>query len=236
MTRLATIALALIACAAIAAPHHLVVARKNVAAGGGDSPGTTDLVAWYDFDDATDSHASYDLTETGTPTYGSGIATIESGEQLVNTTVDNNWGTTDADRTWVIRYRANTGALNGQYPFKMQSPYTFCRYYETGGGTEYKISNVNVASGDNQSEGPWYLAITRYNATTDNVDVLVNDAAPTTSTGNGVHAYTGGNLILPDPVGALFSYDFFALYDRRLTDAECTWLYNSGSTREYTDL
>ena len=29
---------------------------------------------------------------------------------------------------------------------------------------------------------------------------------------------------------------FFALYDRRLTDAECTWLYNSGSTREYTDL
>jgi len=215
-----------------------VLARKNAGGGGGggDSPGTTSLVAWWDFDNTNDSHSTYNLIETGTPAYSSGVGTSSSGNYWTHPTVDNNWHTTDADCTYVVRYRGDSGAVNGQYVFAIQSNRNQIRWYETTGGTMYEISNVNIVSGDNQTEGTWYLAIVRYNSTTDDADVLVNDAAPTTSTGNGVHDYSGGDLKVPDPGGSPFSYDFLAFYNRRLTDAECTWLYNSGATRVYGDL
>ena len=73
MTRLATIALALLACAAIAAPHHMVVARKNVAVGAEayifeedfDLPGYEN--AWDETNDAEDGvYVVSDQYVTGT--------------------------------------------------------------------------------------------------------------------------------------------------------------------------
>jgi hypothetical protein len=208
---------------------------EAAAAGGGDSPGTTSLVAWYDFDDTNDAHASYDLAETGTVTYDSGVATIGASGQLQNSAVDNNWGQSDADRTFAIRFQGDAGAANGYYPFYMNDGRVSVRWYETGGAL-VRMNNVSLNIGDNFVEDTWYLVIARYNATTDDMDVLVNGAAPTVSTTNMVHSTTGGNLRLPDTGGQPFSYDFLLFYDRRLSDAECEWLYNDGATRVYSDL
>ena len=88
MTRLATIALALIACAAIAAPHHAVVARKNVAVGAEalheetfDTASGYDLSDWEEVGDPDPDH-------TGTVLEGTQSLELDGNDRAAFTNVN----------------------------------------------------------------------------------------------------------------------------------------------------
>ena len=125
--RLLIFILCLIPSIAIGGQFDAVVQQYN-AAGGATGLSKTSLVAWYDFGDATDAHASYDLTEDNSPSYTSGppnygSATAASSQQwhtTATTGMTSVWAPdTATDITLVIRFKIGASVTNGNYVFKI---------------------------------------------------------------------------------------------------------------------
>jgi len=205
--------------------------------GGGGGIGTTGLVAWFDFADATDSHGSYDLTEVGTPTYTPGTPNYGTG---TNEGVDK-WDTSVnsldeqichsyVDQAFALRFRPVSGDVdNGDYALQGNFSRFRVRYLTSTATVELMDIVVSTAA---MSAGTWYTVVGSYDSATSTLTVWLN-GTQYSNTGTPLAGSTG-TISLPLDGG--FDVDFFATWQRELTSVEADWIYNSGSTRSYSDL
>jgi len=119
------------------------IRRKHHQGGGGPLEDIkTSLQAWYDFDDATDSHNSYDLGETGTPTYGD-PATLDSSNTCnlpsgLVTVLD-----AASEITMLIMVQTDAAQTSGDYFFRGQQSRTEIRYLETAAGLACSMYTID---------------------------------------------------------------------------------------------
>ena len=85
-----------------------------------------------------------------------------------------------------------------------------------------------------------YQIIARVNATTKTISITVNDGTPNTNTYSANVDDTGAGFYIGSNGGTANYWDGLIqrtrFWKKELTDAEVTWLYNSGSGRSYADI
>lgn len=209
------------------------ISRPASGGGGGTSPGTANLLAWFDYNNnAEDATANnYDCTATGvsyttgTPNY----VTVGSGNRLYNvTTLRNTFDGSAQDWAFVIRWRAETGATSNQKPLaggRFNVTYNTTLNLAT-------IGSVSRNTGVAGSIGPWYTVVASWNNATTTLSVSCNGETLLTQTGT--RENVTATIYIADQLP--FSVDFVAFYGKQLTQDNVTWLYNSGGTRSYSDL
>lgn len=232
------------------------VGQLNVAtaAGGGTSPTTNNLMAWYDFDNTgnagtNDSHTvgPYNLIETNSPSYltdGSityGEADNQGATHLLWWTddLDNVWHDTERDTSFVIRFRPRATIASGQWPLHGNNGQSGIRYDTTSGNDfrgriaqQYMDSTNEVAT-----LGVWYNMVCTFEAAGNNYKFYVNGtlegSTNATPAFNAFFIKIGGS-----GTGAACDadIDYAGFFNEELSADEVTWLYNSGSTRTYSDL
>ena len=239
MKRLVIPSLLLAALASWAAnPHLAVVARKNVAAGGFDKTG---LVAWWDFDNANDSHDAgpYNLTETGgAPTYtnGYGVGVSASSKYWINASVGSVVNTgTNADHTIVMRWRVKSSYVSNRTAFHSLGGRGLVRKGDAGtsGVWNYRVNNI-FKTGSTNPNGAWMLSIFGWNASTQEVEVYEDNGS--LQNGTGTPNWGNAEARFCDTAGTDVDIDFAAGFSRLLTAGERTTLYNGGATITYGDL
>ena len=238
MTRLATIALALIACAAIAAPHHLVVARKNVAAGGWAGPPVSQITAWYDFADATDSDGTYDLTEINSPSYTNesgttvGIGDVTGPISWRQEALDDNWGAVDTNLWVVVRFRPRTGIGHGSFALNINNGR--CSFeYRTSSFGHYSIATSTQVeiTGAGLTLDVWHTILMQYDEAGDASHYYLDTTAtPTVSQDPVTESFATGRLEIGQTE---VDVDFAVFGVGLLTADERAALYNAGATLTY---
>lgn len=215
------------------------------AAGGGASPGTTNLLAWYDFADAVDAHAAYDLTEAnspgytgGSPTYGtSGNGTAAHWTQSA---LDDDFGDVDGDWCIVMRFRPLTGIASADSAFTGNTTRTKIEINTTALGIRGNVGTTNLTDSAvvPAIDGTvWYLVVLCRSTSANESRISVNGATYVTESTADNH--TTGTFFFGANSGTdaePCDIDYAAFYSRTLTQDEVTWLYNSGGTRTYSDL
>ena len=203
----------------------------------------TSLVAWYDFGDATDAHASYDLTEVGSPSYTSGTPNYGTSVQSTgaqwnspaSTGIISAWGGAAVDCTFGIRFKTGASVSSGDYILKHPN-IRFAVRSLTGGSTVFINSASSHNTGYTFTSGTWYSLVAVRDATTGNVQVYINNNdTGYTKCSNGwndaVITFGGAASAAED-----IDIDYMFFYNRELTSDEVAWIYNSGGTRTYADL
>ena len=232
------------------------VARKSV---GSDSPGTTNLVSWYDITESSgtistisDDYSTNDLTTSGSP---SGGTTGKWG-----TTIDWNGSThyasstsTSFDITGAITLGAwiNLGTTSDEkiftkYTYNLnQRGYTFA--IQSDKVVLYCSPNgynplTGVTGATTISSSTWTFVVGVFNPSTEMLVYVngVEDASNTTSIPASIFN-SNADLLLGSANGGIDGWidglvQSAFIYDRVLTADEITWLYNSGSGRQYADL
>mgnify|MGYP002351042139 CR=1 FL=1 len=204
----------------------------------------TSLVAWYDFGDATDAHASYDLTEDNSPSYTSGppnygSATAASSQQwhtTATTGMTSVWAPdTATDITLVIRFKIGASVTNGNYVFNTIDTRYALRHLTSTGCTAY-LNNVSPQTSTVLATGTWYLLIAQMDAATHTTHVWINNSDQSSTSGSASASVTA--LYLGGISGGAedVDIDYAGFFNRLLTSDERTWLYNSGGTRTYAEL
>lgn len=222
----------------------LLVASGNGPNGGGGGDLAdikTNMLAWYDFDDATDSHGSYDATETGTPTYASGHMTGDGSNYLTfpstlyNPTQPGDWATpVTADATIAFFY-SSQGASNGQRVIREGTNATGWRYMTTE-APNAEVHNVGLtAGGSGQTDTTIYMGTIRVTGDAGSsyvVERIIDGAKLDQATGTA--APLGGQL--QTPYDGSFRIYWMGFWDRKLTDTEITALHTEAETLAYVDL
>lgn len=162
---------------------------------------------------------------------------------------------TDGDKTWVVWVQLEslvTGAIvskwnsgGNQREFYIEyntTSSTFrCNVSSDGGaGTVTTVSATHFGAA--AADGTWYMVSCRHDATANEVTIDVNEDADTPITAahnsgvfNGTAAFRLGSLA-SDSLYFDGLIDEVGFWTRELTDAEITWLYNSGNGRSYADI
>lgn len=226
--------------------HSRIIARRNVAAGGGTSPSTTNLLAWYDFADATDADgATYNLTEANSPAYTGGSPTYgTSGNgtaaHWTQSALDDDFGDVDGDWCIVMRFRPLTGIASADSAFTGNTARTKIEINTTALGIRGNVGTTNLTDSAvvPAIDGTvWYLVVLCRSTTANESRISVNGATYVTeatadnhTTGTFFFGANSGTDAEPCDI------DYAAFYSRTLTQDEVTWLYNSGGTRAYSDL
>jgi hypothetical protein len=228
--------------------YHSVVARKKAAAGGGGgtSPGTTNLVAWYDFNDSggngeVDSHSTYNLTENNTPTYQSASSPEYGTSATTNvnwsqTSLDDNWANTAGDYWYVLRFQALSGIGNNDPIFISNSSRMRLRWSPTGGVFRFDIANIGLNVAITHTEGVWYHVIGQIDDSAGEIKAFINES--TTGTTTDTDGYLTGTVTIGGSggTGVPARFDYMGFFTGLPTADNITWLYNSGGTRVYGDL
>ena len=206
-----------------------VIARKNA---GGGAPSTTSLLAYYDFYDATDSQASFTLTEVNTPTYlsGYGISTDATDDLWTQSTIDSSWGNTDADFSGVIRFRGYGSIANGNYVFAINANRNYLRWITGANGLTMEVADNVLLSTIVPSTGVWYVIYFEWNSSTGESKMIVNSTSVTPV--SGVGSFTAGDLVLGgqnSTTGSDVEISYFALYNRNLDQSEYEWFTENPS-------
>ena len=203
----------------------------------------TSLVAWYDFGDATDAHASYDLTEVGSPSYTRGTPNYGTSVQSTgaqwnspaSTGIISAWGGAAVDCTFGIRFKTGASVSSGDYILKHPN-IRFAVRSLTGGSTVFINSASSHDTGYTFTSGTWYSLVAVRDATTGNVQVYINnnDTGYTVCSNgwNDAVVTFGGAASAAEDI----DIDYMFFYNRELTSDEVAWIYNSGGTRTYADL
>lgn len=213
------------------------------------------LVAYWELEEASgtrvDSHASYDLTDSGSPTNATGIQgngvdlELSSSQYLYvadpfhisdNLSISS-WikaeSFTNSDNRWICKWynqneyilRLNAGKVNV--------------LMSCSGGT------VQVTGASSLYTSTWYHIVVTYNST-DGLKVYVNNGSPLTASANG----TINNSVEPFTIGVARSdggaistgtlfdgiVDEVGVWDRTLTADDVAELYNSGAGMSYADI
>lgn len=242
-------------------PLWVTLSGESQASSGPTSPGTTNLLAWYDLDNnGTDASGNArNLSTQGSPTYTT--AHIGTHSLLIDAT--NEW-LFRTDEAWMT---PGSGGL------------TVCAWVRPTDSTPAGGSTVGVVShyGNLAAERSWYLGILstgypRFTVSSDGTTlvgasgtVILPDATwsfivGTWEPSTAVKIYYNGSLATTNTTSvpaalvnsttnlrvgsyndestnsALGNHDGIAIYGRVLTADEIAWLYNSGSGRAYSDL
>lgn len=234
------------------------------AGGGGGGPTgqyLASLMGYWSADEASgnllDSHFSNHLTETsGTIASTTGRVSnardFELGDSEEFVLTDNAdvsmcdcdfsiafWVKLETDTTVQAFVSKYTGAnLEYQVYYDGAGTNTFKAYISSGAS----FANLTLVNEGNiyTADGNWRFIVVRHDATANTWDIGIDgDTTPTsTSYSSGAWDSTsalhiGSNIDLQYVDGLM---DEVAIWKRKLTTAEVTWLYNSGSGRSYADL
>lgn len=204
------------------------------------------MVAYYDIEDATDSHSTLDLTTVGTFSYsaalnGNGAAfnTVDdrltyAGNMSLDWTADYSWSWftyKPTGTTWNNYHMDHNTTTNGNRRVLFTWGTNSCIIY-TGGFTGGNTMTVGSLSLDT-----WYHWVLV--KTGSNWELFKNDVSVATST-SGTSTYTNnkfaiGGSIDPD-AGSICTIDMVGLWNKALSSAEITELYNSGAGMSYADI
>lgn len=219
-----------------------VIARKNVAAGGGVSPGTSMWNGWYDFNNTTpgdgrlDATAnSYDLTSTATPTYvTTGPEYVVYGETAYDSSsaLGGVWCASDGDWTAVARFKG-AGINDKVFSNTARHAMTWGSGVITtriGAGVTVSYTHANTYS------GVWVTAIAQHDTSANETRIyFLNEngtAADATVTGD----WNTGTMNISEAAG-LVDIDFVAFGNRLLTEDERLWFGNNSSeAKQWSDL
>jgi len=171
----------------------------NTAAGGGTSPGTTNLVSWYDFNNNSgnglvDSHGIYTLSASGVPTYQTaaspeyGIASDSGNDGWTQADLDNNWHFTSGDYWMVVRFQGYGAILNQDRIFDSNNSRARVRWLSNG--VAVNMGDLVVTVPDIPTTGNWYTAIGQIDDTAGEIKAWVDNANETSTTGT--PTYGGG--------------------------------------------
>lgn len=196
---------------------------------------------------ATDSHGSNTLTQANSPGSAAGKVSncrdLENASQHYFEILDNaSISTGDISFSWQawINLESKPGA--GTFDYVVQKANEYLLFYD-GDTDRIKFSVFNGVSyatatwGSALSLATWYHVIGTYDATADEVTIIVDNGTPVVTTGA-----TSGNDAATvcrfgdqsDGMDGLL--DEVGFWKKELSAAEVTWLYNSGNGRSYADI
>lgn len=228
------------------------------------NPGTTNLISWWKFDEASgnavDSHGSNTLAETsGTIDAVAGKVNggrdLEAGDTEYFEVADNasvSFG--DEDFTcglWIKpetipggahHYfgKWNSGGNKREYVMGIDHAYDWYSpmFFVSSDGTNFHY----VISGVNCSAGNWYFVVFWHDSVNNRIGISVNnEAAVTTAHSTGCFDSDSPFRVGADGQTTPGNFadgvvDEGFLYRRLLTADEREWLWNSGNGRTYDDL
>jgi len=224
---------------------HLQHKRKAFQSGGTPFD-TTDLIAWYDFDDSggdgnLDNHGAYDWTEANTPTWDTGspnhLITTGSTTDAHLTMADTGLGTdwvqqSDGDRSLVLRFRAHsTGATR-------YALYIGNRAFVNVNDTDlvFRMIQASSVTVSFAHATAWVWFYVGLNPTTPLRNYNINGGAVTGTNSQAAAANTRTAYVGGDSATNIqdMDIDYMGFFNRVLTADEQTFLYNSGGTLAYS--
>ena len=220
------------------------------------SPGTANLVGWWGLDDLNDDHASYDLTDGGTITYATGkqgnAASFDgTTDYLSNSAFPNDIHQSDFSvSVWVNADTLRDPTTNGIIgQFGSTNPGEWHWGMFAAAGTIYfrtwntSSTAFSAVSNSTLGTGSWVHLVGVKNSS--GVITLYVDGVAQTTTGDD----SGETLNTADQdlaIGVILDdvatrgwdglIDEVGIFDDELSTDEVSWLYNSGSGRQYSDL
>lgn len=234
-----------------------IVSRATGGGGGGASL-LTDLVAWWDYEDETDSHSTYDWTEVGTPVYVTGKVGdgVESTAFVHSMKIATPSGLAGSDRDFTIAGWVYPKGTDGWAMLMINSSNAYAASGESWSigfhnTTEKMRMGMSNGSGYEQALSDtfgeltlnnWYFFVGYHDGANSELGISINAGAfDTTSLTGTINAgsampvtmFKQDNYNQNDLRGIADSIGF---WDRLLTQDEINWLYNSGSGRAYSDL
>lgn len=221
-----------------------------------DTTLSTSLVSYWELEaDGTDSHGTNTLTGSGSPTYvaakiGNGVDFEDTSSQYLNITDASQTGldfTSDFSFSCWIKMESQT---DGAFYYKWgasQAAYGFLyanvsgtwklRFngYTTGGGANYAFDFTQTLT-----NGTWYHVVSRYKASTTQVEVFVNGVGlgPVTNASYTGSSNTTGPFSLSSLGAGIQWYldgvmDEAAIWGKWLSNGEVRALYGYGTPPEY---
>lgn len=260
LTTLLAFCWALLPCMDLAAADYRAVIAAKKRAAGNDSPGTGTLAGYWKLGDGgptwVDSTGTTDLTENGTITAVTGkvenAADFESSDGADYLSGGDTaalefagsdftiagWVNVEniAIRTIVAKY--NTTGNQREYALRFNNtpnPDVF-QFIVSNDGTATNILSASTHGAP--STGSWYFVVAYHDNGTE-IGISVNDGAfDTAAHTTGVFAGSATFCIGAWDTGNYWDgqIDEVGIWNRLLTAAEITWLYNSGNGRTYEDL
>ena len=233
--RLLSAVLCGICLAFLSAPQAwgVVIVQPAAAASVGTSPGSSSLLAWYDFssntNDSTANAYHFNATWVGTMTYGDGFIECDASKYRGNSgTLSTTFPATDSD--WSLACRIRTSS----------APADFSEVIRYGtGAIEWKadglrgiLGNVGGGNGGAVTTGVWYVVVVSHDTGANQTKVSVNNA--TFSTFSGTPSYSGANIVIGN--GHTLDVDWLCFYQKELTQENAEWFYNAGATRTFSQL
>lgn len=212
----------------------------------------TNLLAYYTLDEpggvrADSSSKNNYLNPVGsvfntTGKKGSAATNFSNLNYLVSSAA-----TLNASQNWTIAFWANATSFSGNsgYPLVMGETGGDNRwflYYEqstsryifetqpTGNGLKYNV----VITYSNANVNTWHFIVMTYTAATRTKSISINNGTPVTGTHPVAADNSGNTTIIGDRWGG--HLDEIGIWQRVLSSAEITYLYNGGAGRTYIDL
>lgn len=225
----------------------------------------TNLVSWWTLDETSgtrnDSHGTNHLTDNNTVLYGTGkkgnAADFEFANSEYLSIADASQSGLDITgdmsiSAWVkiesapgnYKLVSKWGASNGSY---------MLAYYDNAGTKKIRLDLYDNGDGSNNvpvdwtytlTNGTWYhiVVVTDVGATNSVSELFINGVSQGTGTHTGVNAiFSGTGAFNIGAYGGIDGYadgmiDEVGIWNKLLTGAEVTELYNSGNGMTYTDL
>lgn len=206
---------------------------ENTGGGGGTSPGTGNLMAWFNMTaSGIDSTANaYHFTEpwVGTVTYTGGYAELDGTKYMGNVSaLATNFNATAGD--WGFACRFNVGSAPANDSQLLDGVRHSIMYHS--GGLKGELSLLIPQWGSAPATDTWYVMVVSYDSATTTTSVSVN--GETFVTTSNTPTYQGGNIVIGN--GFTMKCDWLCYYSKELTLSNAEWLYNAGATRVYADL
>jgi hypothetical protein len=211
------------------------------------SPGLTNLIAWYDFADATDADGNtYPLDAQNTPTYTAGppsYGTATDGTPLAywrQTALGSNFGNTSGEWSMVLRFRAHTAITNGDVVFASNGGRWKVEWSTTAiqGLAASLVIGDEMTSTVGGSIGTWYTVVLTHSASAGTSSISVNgtdyvtDSSLTATYNTGLAHFGAANTTNSQNV----DIDFAGFWGKTLSQSNVAWLYNTAGTRLYSEL
>ena len=225
------------------------------AASGDDNPGTTNLVNDWSMDETSgtraDSHGSADLTDNNTVTSATGVISNAASfnpansEYLSSSTQPVTGTVARATECW---FKTSYSGTDSQCITDYGAGSTGARWrieIDNGGLVALRIFGATKIWDSSWNDGNWHHLVMQVAASSDcdDVEVYVDGTLDTSASGASatvsIDTGTGSQRIgirSNTTKGFNGQIDEFRNWNRVLTSAEITWLYNSGSGRAYSDV
>lgn len=176
-------------------------------------------------DNAAVSMGDIDFTLAGWAKFESAPANTQSRTLLAK------WNYSANKREYALQWERQDGSARNHIVFKVSSA-----------GTGATATALNASTLGLPSTATWYFIVAWHDATANTLNIQVNNGT-VDSTAHNSGAFDSDSTLLVGTFGAPDAgqymdgiLDEMAIWKRKLTPAERTWLYNSGSGRAYSEI